>query len=153
MTDYELTGLFMQLHARRRHCISSLLKDEDLHMGQLPILVNIIRLSGSTQQEIARILDVTPASIATSCKRMEQAGLLERRVDQTNRRRNMLYATEKGKAIAQRTKAMFDEIDQRMYRGLNGHERTLLIEILQKIVNAIEDEGMPAAPAADVPGR
>ncbi len=141
MTDYELTGLLMQLHARRRHCISSMIKDENLHMGQLPILINIIKLSGSTQKEIAKRLDVTPASIATSCKRLELAGLLERRVDERNRRCNMLYATEKGKQVAERCKRMFEAVDQRMYAGLDEAERASLAGVLHKIIDAIEDTG------------
>lgn len=138
MTNFELSGLFMQMHARRRHYISSLLKDEDLHMGQLPILVYVIEHSGGTQQDIAETLNITAASVATSCKRMEQAGLLERRVDEQNRRCNRLYATAHGEEVALRTKRMFDEVDCRMYDALDQNEREVLIGMLQKIIAAFD---------------
>ena len=53
----------------------------------------------------------------------------------------MLYATERGKQVAARSKRVFEALDSRMYGALSEQERTSLIMILHKIIDAIDDGG------------
>ena len=141
MNNYELSGLFMRLMARRRNRIWSMNKDEPLQMGQLPLLGTIKELAGCSQNALAERLNITPASVALSCKRLEQAGLIERRVDRSNRRCNMLFVTPKGHEVAMHCKRNFDAVDGLMYGVLSEQERALLADMLVRMMDALGDPG------------
>ncbi len=142
MNNYELSGMFMRLMARRRNRIWSMNKDEPLQMGQLPLLGMIKELAGCSQNTLAEKLNITPASVALSCKRLEQAGLIERRVDRSNRRCNMLFVTPKGHEVAVRCKRNFDAVDSLMYGGLSEQECAALANMLVRMTDALGESGV-----------
>ena len=92
----ELSKKMSLVNALRRTALNR--ERERLNQKVIPLALMsyVLEHPGCTQGEIASFLYISPASVATSCKRLEQEGLLERRVDPVNRRKNQLYVTEAG---------------------------------------------------------
>ena len=99
MQDREIIARMMLLNLLRCRRLRERTAGSGLYDGQLPILECLIDCPGSTQIQLAERLAVTPASIAQSTKRLQRAGLIEKRVDENNLRCNRLYATESGAAV------------------------------------------------------
>lgn len=121
-----------------------------LHKGQLSVLIFIESHEGCTQCDVAKAMNVSAASVATSTKRMEKADLICKRQDENNLRCNKLYLTEKAKSILQYGKKRADSIDEQLYAGINEEEMTFLKSIYDKMifnltgesyVNVLDDEG------------
>ncbi|MFT4055394.1 MAG: MarR family transcriptional regulator, partial [Novosphingobium sp.] len=60
-------------------------------------LVHLERLgAGARQAELARAIGITEASLTTTVRQLEQAGLVERLADAADRRANSLHLTTEG---------------------------------------------------------
>lgn len=117
-----------------------------LHDGQLPVLECLIASPGCTQRQLARRLVVTPASIAQSTKRLQRAGLIEKRVEQDNLRCNRLYATENGIALAQEYRRNLDILDAETLHGFSVEEMQLLAGLLDRMIANINPEHLSFSP-------
>ena len=90
------------LHRLRVH---NLLSDTGVWGSQIPVLLHVERNPGCTQTDIAEHLGVSSPSIATSIKRLQKAGMLEKRADETDMRRNHIELTERGRSTVARGRA------------------------------------------------
>lgn len=134
---------FSQLILLRRIAHRRLLADFPLYRGQPQLLRYIAHHPGCTQAELAERFLVSPASIAQSAKRLERAGLLEKRMDEENQRCRRLYVTAEGKEVTEGFHARLREADAAMLRGFEEQELETLDEYLRRILNNL-------APMADV---
>lgn len=135
MEAFELGGRLMTLNVLRRNAVQAAAPDNLLHHSQLPVLEMIIRYPDGNQAMLAEQLHVTPASIALSTKRLEKAGLIERRVDPDNRRCNQLRATELGCRMARAHRETFEAVDERTFSCLSEEERIVLKELLGRMIH------------------
>ena len=129
-----------RLELVRRILFRSMLRGEHLHHRQMPILVYIVQHEGCTQAEIAEALSVTPSSIATSTKRLQNAGLITKRVDETNLRCNCISATEKGKQVEERARTKHRDLVCKLFEGFNEEEIESLTLMLDRMIANISDE-------------
>jgi len=105
-----------------------------LHFAQLPILEFIIENDGCTQKVIADKMQVSPPSVATSTKRLQKAGLIEKKVDKNNLRCNRLSATELGKEMTENRRRQRDCTDELMLKGFSQEEMEQLSKLLDKAI-------------------
>ena len=75
-----------------------------LQRGRFPMLQVLLHNEGCTQIEVAEQLRISPASVAVTLRRMERDGLVQRREDTQDQRCKRIYATEKAKEIAERSR-------------------------------------------------
>lgn len=143
----------MILSVMRRKRIRMKTADSALHHGQLPLLERILEHPGSTQQQIASQLLVTPASVAQSMTRLEKAGLIERRTDPDNRRKNRVYATAAGRNAAALYRKSFDEVDSETFSGLNDGELAQFAALLDRMIANMSDTGMDGCPFLEWKGE
>ena len=61
--------------------VQNMLSDTGVWGSQIPILLHVERNPGCNQTDIAEHLGVSSPSIATSIKRLQKAGMLEKRAD------------------------------------------------------------------------
>ena len=73
-----------------------------LHFGQPRILFTIDEMTGATQKELAKRLQITPASLAMSLKRLQKAGFLDKDVNGKDLRCNKICLTPKGRQAVTR---------------------------------------------------
>lgn len=140
MAHHEAVGAMHRLELLRRIQSRVAIGPSGLHPGQPPLLHYILSHPGCTQKEAADELDVTPASAAASLKRLEKAGLVERKADEKDARRNCLFVTNAGKEKLQEQRQIFDTLDEKMFRGLTEDEILFFQHICEKMFDNLADE-------------
>lgn len=130
----ELSRAFDRIAAVRRVSLWHVFAEQGLHFGQLRILEHIIKNERCTQSDIAEKLDVSPASIALSTKRLQKTGMIKKAEDNNNRRCNILTVTEKGHETVVECRRELDLFDEKMFAGTSGEERLFLTNILERLL-------------------
>ncbi len=117
----------------RHYTIHRALKDSDVYFGQPPILDWLSAHDACTQNGLAKGLNVSPASIAVSLRRMQKSGLVEKVTDENDLRRNLVSLTEKGRAQREYIHNCFEEIDRKLYAGFSDAELETLEALLARL--------------------
>lgn len=133
-----------------RYAISTSLSGMKLYRGQPEILEYLNEHGDCSQKELADFLGVTPASIATSLKRMSKSGFIERTADENDRRINRLRLTEKGRAVFLDGKAECDRIDGVMFSGFSKEEITAFSDMLSRIAKNLSPSGISEKEVFDI---
>ena len=129
----ELVGLLESIHLLRKLFLIRTSSASPLHFGQIAIMKTIEKNENCTQAEIAEHLGVTPASVATSTKRLQKAGLITKTVDEDNLRCKRLALTEKGRKAIQEHLTVFEEYDRQVFSDFSKEEEEELFSLLSRV--------------------
>ncbi|MGN0571385.1 MAG: MarR family winged helix-turn-helix transcriptional regulator [Candidatus Fimenecus sp.] len=127
----------------RHYVVRRALKDSGVYFGQPPILDYLAQNGSGTQNEIAKALHVSPASVSVSLRRMQKAGLIEKATDETDLRCNRMSLTQKGNEQHEYIHGYFEEIDRRLYADFSAAE----LETLERLLTRLCDNLMTMLPA------
>lgn len=136
----EITGAIRRLELMRRIRKRRLLVQCGLHPGQPPILAFVSEHPGCNQRMIADELDITPASCASSLKRLEKAGMLVRIQDRADSRQNILNLTEKGAVRVKSAYEEFSRLDRIMFNGISDEELAQYKSLCDRMFENLADE-------------
>lgn len=128
-----VSRLLHDLEWERHLVVHRALRDSEVYFGQPPILDALAECGVCTQNELAKALNVSPASVAVSLRRMQKSGLIEKEADADDLRRNFVRLTEKGKAQHEFIHKCFGEINRKLYAGFTEEELTTLQEMLARL--------------------
>ena len=135
MQNEELSKKMALVGALRR----TVLNKERERLGQklipVPLMAYILEHPGCTQGEVAAFLYISAASVATSCKRLEKEGLLERRVDPVNRRKNQLFVTGEGESLTNEKQAMLERVNAQAFADIDEEDLMAFDRVLDKILD------------------
>ena len=131
----ELTHSFIRLECAKRFTMHNMLKDSGVYFGQPPILDFLEKNGECTQNELAKALEVSPASIAVSVKRMQKNGVVEQIADDNDLKCNKIPLTENGRELTTEMHRKFDQIDKMMFAGFDNEELVELKMYLDRIYN------------------
>lgn len=135
-----VVGALHRLELLRRIRARGVMTGAGLHPGQPPLLQFILDHPGCTQKEAADELDVTPASAAASLKRLEKAGLVERKPDYSDARRNRLFVTALGRGRMEESRRQFEALDIKMFSGMTEEEIGAFRNVCEKMFDNLADE-------------
>lgn len=120
--------------------VHNLLSDTGVWGSQIPILLYVSRNPGCTQTDIAAHLMVSSPSIATSIKRLQKAGMLEKKADAADMRCNHITLTPRGQRTVDRGRGYYEQVTDRMLQGLSAREIDLLSDLLVRMENNLAGE-------------
>lgn len=138
MDNNAIIEKFKKLICLHRTQLNKASAENGLYYGQLPILEYIRSNGGCTQTEIATAMNVTASSIATSVKRMENAGLIVKATDSSDMRYNRLEISKKGIERSRECKKKFNEIDLNMFGVLTEEEQKIFTVCLEKMMDSLK---------------
>lgn len=113
------------------------LEQHGVHPRQARILDALSRLGQASQAEIASQFAVTPASMSTMTARLLAAGLIERRVNEAERRSNLLSLTERGQALLSVIYEEWASMDRELEATLGAYEATALADLTRRLRDAL----------------
>jgi len=135
---------------RRAQQISvSIFYDEmgnELTPVQYAILSQLAEHPGIDQVSLAGLAAIDTSTGATVCARLEEKGLLERRVLPHNRRQRALSITKAGQALLDALVPGAQRLRQRLLDPLSAEEQRVFMELLAKLVH--ENNEQSRAPLA-----
>ena len=129
----ELVQQLISLSVIHRCRITKNASSVGLYWGQPMILEYVLEHDTCTQAEIARALYISPPSVATSLKRIEKAGLITRRQDERDPRKNHISITESGKNALTEFRKICDSTDADMFKGFSEEEKEALHALLLRL--------------------
>lgn len=134
MNDNAIFKRFLIIQRLHFHLLYKELEQRDIHPGQPPMLMIVEKNEGITQNQIAEKLNLRPATVAIVLRRMEKAGLINRKQDENDRRLQRVYLTEKGKDQCKFLKEQMQKTESIALHGFSDEEKNQLKEFLDRIV-------------------
>ena len=116
------------------------LKDTGLTIGQPKILDYLKDHDGSNQKEIAKACFLEAGSLTTILNKMEEKGLIERRILNGNRRSFHIFMTEEGKKKQQLVSRAFAKIEEKALSGVSAEEFQQFLAVYGKIYANLQGE-------------
>ena len=114
-----------------------------IHRSQLQMLMHLHFCKESpTQERIAKTLEISPAAVAATLKKMEAAGLVERIVRKENGREKEVRLTPEGEEIVGISFELFDTVDNVVVEGFSDRE----LDSLEKYLDRVSENLKNAAP-------
>lgn len=135
---------------RRAQQISvSIFHDEiggELTPVQYALLRTLAARPGIDQVTLAGLVAIDTSTGASVCARLEEKGLLERKVIPHNRRQRALTITPEGAALLRRLDAAVHRLRERLLAPLAAREQAQFMRLLNKLV--LENNDQSRAPLA-----
>ena len=114
------------------------IKDTGLTIGQPKILDYLKDHDGSNQKEIAKACFLEAGSLTTILNKMEEKGLIERRV--LNGRSFHIFMTEEGRKKQQVVDHAFSKIEKKALADISGDEYEHFLSVYQKIYSNLQQK-------------
>ncbi|MBN1193122.1 MAG: MarR family transcriptional regulator [Coriobacteriia bacterium] len=116
-----------------RHLMMSRFAPEDTHPAQAGCLLVLSQADGISQSVLADILHVSRPTVTTMLQRMEAAGTVERRTDESDQRVTRLFITTAGRELAARMRDVHAEIINDTFGCLSEDDRRELLRLLDSL--------------------
>ncbi len=136
--DNSFHYLSMANHSMFQKKLLAALKDTGLTMGQPKILDYLKDHDGAGQKEIAAGCHIEAPSLTSVLSRMEEKGLIERRMLNGNRRSLHVFITHKGREYLPVMESAFAELESRAFQGISKKDRDSFMETFARIYENLE---------------
>jgi len=123
---------------KHRKIMQNYLDETGIYHAQHRLLMEISRNPNASQIDIARLMDISAATIAVSLKKLEKEGYINREKDEDDNRLNKITITEKGNRVVEQSKQIFDATDQEVFKDFTEEEKCTLSDLLQKLDNNLD---------------
>lgn len=112
-----------------------------VHSGSHRILEALLRENaGVSQNKLAELVDIRKQSLSEVVVRMERDGLVERRLDAKDQRKNLIFLSEEGRAQALAEVEMRSDEANAILAPLTEEEQNTLFVLLEKIMKREDAE-------------
>lgn len=98
--------------------------------AQWKVLFRLTRQPGLRQIELADMLDIEPITLSRIVDRLEEADLVERRPDPSDRRAWRLHVTARAQPLIAKLRAVADDIISEAFGGIDPND----IEITRRVL-------------------
>ena len=109
------------------------LADTGLTLGQPKVLDYLKDYDGASQKEIAAGCLIEAGSLTSILNRMEEKGLIERKMLNGNRRTFHIFMTESGKKNQKLVEETFEKIEETALNNISEEEQKVFMEIFHRI--------------------
>ncbi|MBM6924731.1 MarR family winged helix-turn-helix transcriptional regulator [Pseudoflavonifractor phocaeensis] len=113
------------------------LSDSGLTAGQPKVLDYLGLHDGSMQKDIAAGCQIDPATLTGLLNRMEEKGLIQRRVQPEDRRSFHVYLTEQGRDRQRLVRRTLEQMGDEVLAGFSREERMRLEDGLYRLCQAM----------------
>ncbi|MBE6662324.1 MAG: MarR family transcriptional regulator [Ruminococcaceae bacterium] len=138
--------LFICTDRQHRKKVESFAAELGVHRSQHFVLMRIADAGGSaSQKELAERLEISPAALAVTLKKLESGGYLEKKPTESDSRHNDVSLTEKGWDVRRVSEEKFARIDAQMFDGFSDAELETLIGFLERMQRNLRADDEPSS--------
>ena len=141
MSSLSFHYLAMAVHSMIQKNFMEQVKPSGLTSGQPKVLDYLRDHNGANQKEIAAACHIEPGSLTSVLNRMEESGLIERRMLDGNRRTFYIFMTEKGTQLKDIVEQNFVSIEEKAFRNISDEEQAAFMETFSKIYENLMNKG------------
>ena len=143
--EMEFTRVIRMYYGR----MQAQLAEVGIYRGQPPIMGLLYQHDGMSQKEMASALNLSPATMTVTLKRMEKAGLVCREMDEHDQRILRVHLSEQGKQMWLKSADQIRCVTEELLEGFTPEEERQMHEYLRRIAinmeRALEKHGTPEA--------
>lgn len=133
------------LHLHFAHLLEKRLRSRlaplGVHPRQARILDALGRMGEVSQVKLAHEFGLTAASMSTMTSRLLAAGLIKRRVDTQEQRKNVLKLTRKGNDLLEKIHREWHATDQEIVEAIGRENTALFADFARQLRNAFGGTG------------
>lgn len=131
---------FIKIDSKHRKAIEEQASKFGIHRSQHRMLMYLSNQNNDiTQKEISQSLEISPAAVTATLKKLENAELIYRESIKEDNRSNRIIISDKGRKIVEQSRKSFMNIDILTFAGLSSDELSKLKELLDKIENNLNE--------------
>ncbi len=135
--------LFIHTDRLHRKEVERFAAELGVHRSQHFVLMRIADAGGSaSQKELAKRLEISPAALAVTLKKLESGGYLEKKPTENDSRLNEVMLTEKGWEVRHLSEEKFSRIDEQMFNGFTDEELETLVSFLKRMQSNLRTEDL-----------
>ena len=105
--------------------------------AQWKVLFKLTLKPGLRQTDLADLLDIEPITLTRIIDRLQEAGLVERTPDPTDRRAWRLHVTAKAQPVVEKLRAIADEMTAEVFAGIDSKDievtRNVLAQVRERV--------------------
>jgi len=131
-------GAFHQAMLAHRQLLMREMAEHGLHPGQAFCVAAISHREGITQAELAEELGVSRPTVSVMLRKLERAGVVERRTDPDDQRYTRLFLTDEGRERFGVMHTVLAEIAEKAVAPMPEHDRTELTRLLGELTENIQ---------------
>lgn len=131
--ERELSMKFRRVDRVFKRNIEHKVKDTGVYRSQHSLLMHLNREPNCSQVKLAEQLEVSPAAIAVSTKKLEKGGYIRRETDENDNRAHQVFITEKGREVIEQSMIIFQETEAKMFAGFSEEEMAEMDNFLERI--------------------
>lgn len=121
-----------------RCVVENFLTDLNIHRSQHMTLMYLAKCDECpSQKTIAEHFNISPASVAVTLKKLEEAGYIAKESSSVDNRNNFIRITDTGKEIVNSSKERFEEIDYNMFCDFTDEDYENFYTCLEKMIKGL----------------
>jgi len=148
--SYRVFQAFMRTLHLHRQLMARTLVEDGSHPGQAVCLRVLAAHDGMSQRDLGRALHLTPPTVTTMLQRMERAGIVERRPDETDQRLTRVRLTAEGRKLEERLRGIFARYISQALDSMTQDDRRELERLLSLLADNTA-RALAAAGAGEAP--
>ncbi|WP_077148200.1 MarR family winged helix-turn-helix transcriptional regulator [Sphingopyxis sp. KK2] len=130
----ETIGFLLNDTARLyRRAFNARVRDTGITALQWRLMIYLRRDPGIRQGPLAELIEVEPITLSRMVDRLEEAELVERRADPTDRRAWRLFLNPRADAMIADMRGDTDALAEEATDGLSAAERDTLIDLVERV--------------------
>lgn len=131
----------LRVYRQQKHIVENMLNSEKIgiYPAQHRLLMELANDSKISQKELSKRLNVSPATVTISIKKLVKDGYVKKSSLKNDNRYNMIAITEKGKKIIEKSIRIFDASDEKLLAGFSDEELDGLNNMFIRMFNNLED--------------
>ena len=141
MSPLSFHFLSMAVHSMIQKNFMEQVKSSGLTSGQPKVLDYLRDHNGANQKEIAAACHIEPGSLTSVLNRMEEKGLIERRMLDGNRRTFYIFMTDEGSRLKDLVEDNFASIEKKSFRNISSEDQASFMETFSKIYENLMNKG------------
>lgn len=131
INNSDLAFLFAEVARLTRKKFNQQMEVMNLTHAQCRVLLRLRRFEGLRQVELAKLLEIQPITLVKQLDQLVELGLLERRMDETDRRAFRLFLCPAATPVLQEIESKVDELMAMMMNDVPELLKENWIEVLQ----------------------
>lgn len=135
-----ITAKMMTILRDHKSAIDQYVDETRLHKSQHRLLMSLAALGDPvSQKKLADYLNITPAAVAVTLKKLDKNGLVTKTISDEDNRFNNVTITEKGKKIVKESQKVFQNTDDVMFKDFTEEEILQLEGFMDRIQKNLSD--------------
>lgn len=141
MEESTQTGLlFKQIHDRLEKQSNNALREKDLTMMQVSVLMILQKSEGQrlSMKELERYFKVAQSTVAGLVSRLEQKAVVEAFGDPEDRRIKVVHITSSGRRCCAEAAIQMEKVEEKLLQGFSSEEREQLNLLLKRVLDNLK---------------